>query len=173
MAESHLLPPRLIALLQDMPIEELAFAPVPVRARRDGWTVERQRGFILRLALCGCVTRAARGLGMTRKSAYRLLDRPGSQSFAAAWDKALGWGRDRIVDVSLEKALLGERIPIVRDGRCVGERHRYDNRLALAVLNALDRRTERRLGGLDPAAAFRTALEKIGPTENKGFSRPT
>jgi hypothetical protein len=140
MADSLALPPRLLALLEDMPLEELAFTPVPVRARRDGWTVERQKWFILRLALGGCVSVAARGVGMTRKSAYRLRDRPGGESFAAAWDRAQGWGQDRTVDVGLERSLYGESFPIVRNGRVVGEIHRHDNRLAMAVLNALDRR---------------------------------
>jgi hypothetical protein len=113
---------------------------VPVRPRHDGWTVERQKWFILRLALGGCVAVAAKGVGMTRKSAYRLRERPGAESFAAAWDRAAGWGQDRTVDVGLERALCGERVPIVRNGRVVGEIHRHDNRLAMAVLNALDRR---------------------------------
>lgn len=140
MADSFALPPRLLALLEDMPLEELAFAPVPVKRRHDGWTVERQKWFILRLALGGCVSVAARGVGMTRKSAYRLRERPGAGSFAAAWERAQGWGQDRTVDVGLERGLLGERVPIVRNGRVVGEIHRHDNRLAMAVLNALDRR---------------------------------
>jgi hypothetical protein len=140
MAESFAPSPRLVALLQDMPLEELAFTPVKMRPRRDGWTVERQKWFILRLALGGCVSVAARGVGMTRKSAYRLRDRPGAESFAAAWDRAQGWGQDRTVDVGLERAIHGERVPIVRNGRVVGEIHRHDNRLAMAVLNALDRR---------------------------------
>lgn len=144
MADSYALSYRLLALLQDMPIEELAFTPVPVRPRHDGWSVERQKWFILRLALGGCVGVAARGVGMTRKSAYRLRERPGAQSFAAAWDRAAGWGRDRTVDVALERALCGERVPIVRNGQVVGEIRRYDNRLALAVLNALDRRAAAR-----------------------------
>jgi hypothetical protein len=179
MDDSYALPPRLLALLQDMPLEELAFTPVPVKARHDGWTVERQKWFILRLALSGCVSAAAKGVGMTSKSAYRLLDRPGSESFAAAWAKALGWGQDRTLDTSLERSLVGEVVPIVRDGRVVGERHRLDNRLSFAVLNALDRRTETRLGDADPAAVFRAAVAglmrqaKPTPTENKGFSRPT
>lgn len=179
MSDSYALPPRLLALLQDMPLERLAFTPVPVKARHDGWTVERQKWFILRLALSGCVSFAARGVGMTRKSAYRLLDRPGSESFAAAWAKALGWGQDRILDKSLERSLLGEVVPIVRDGRVVGERHRYDNRLGMAVLNALDRRVESRFGQADPAAVFRAAVDilaqegKLAPTEHKGFSSPT
>lgn len=179
MAESYVLPPRLLALLQDMPLEALAFTPVPVKARHDGWTVERQKWFILRLALSGCVSVAARGVGMTRRSAYRLLDRPGSESFAAAWAKALGWGQDRTLDKSLERSLAGEVVPIVRDGRVVGERHRFDNRLSFAVLNALDRRAESRFGRVDPAAVFHAALDalaregRLTPTENKGFSRPT
>ena len=83
------LTPRLLRLLQDMPIEELAFTPVPVRGRHDGWTVDRQKGFILRLALGGHVTLAARAVGLSRKSAYRLRERPDARSFAAAWDKAV------------------------------------------------------------------------------------
>jgi hypothetical protein len=162
-----------------MPLEQLAFTPVPVKARHDGWTPERQRGFIARLALGGCVSAAAGGVGMTRKSAYRLRDRPGAESFADSWDRAAGWGQDRTLDVALEKSLLGERVPIMRDGRCVGERFRFDNRLTFAVLNALDRREERRFRGIDPAEALRTALAQmerdamLAATENKGFSQPT
>lgn len=37
------------------------FLPVPVRARADGWTVERQGRFIGLLAETGCVAAAARG----------------------------------------------------------------------------------------------------------------
>src|SRR5687768_7211435 len=102
MADPDALPPRLLALLEDMPLEELAFTPVPVKPRRDGWTAERQKWFILRLALSGSVSVAARGVGMTRKSAYRLLERPGAESFRLAWDKAFDWGRDRTLDRSLE-----------------------------------------------------------------------
>jgi hypothetical protein len=63
------LPPRLVALLRDMPLEELAFTPVPVRARRDGWTMARQRRFVLALALTGSVTLAAASVGMKREGA--------------------------------------------------------------------------------------------------------
>ncbi|HYJ84135.1 MAG TPA: hypothetical protein VEW26_14980 [Allosphingosinicella sp.] len=149
-----------------MPLEELAFTPVPVKPRHDGWTVERQKWFILRLALGGCVSVAARGVGMTCKSAYRLRGKPGAESFAAAWRRAQGWGQDRTVDVALERGLLGERVPIVRNGRVVGEIRRPDNRLAMAVLNALDRRAVAR--PLTPgaeAALLRLAevAEKSGP----------
>jgi hypothetical protein len=171
MADSYPLPPRLAALLHDMPMEELAFRPVPVKARHDGWTDERQRGFILRLALGGCVARAAKAVGMTRKSAYRLRERPGAESFAASWDMALGWGQDRTVDVGLQRSLCGEWMPVRRNGQVVGERFRFDNRLALAVLNALDRRAAAR-----PASpAEEEALLRLfdPPTENTGFISAT
>jgi hypothetical protein len=66
-----------------------AFTPVPVRARCDGWTEERQRVFIAALARTGCVGRAAAAAGMSRESSYRLRRRKGADSFAAAWDSIL------------------------------------------------------------------------------------
>ena len=67
-----------------------AFYPVPVRTRRDGWTIERQADFLGLLAECGSVIGACEGVGMSRKSAYRLRALPGAESFAAAWDAVLG-----------------------------------------------------------------------------------
>ena len=90
----------------------LTFTPVPVRARHDGWTAERQRGFIRRLALCGCVATAARAVGKTKESVYRLRDRPGAESFVAAWETALGWGESHMTDIAIERALEGETVPI-------------------------------------------------------------
>lgn len=65
------------------------FTPVPCRARRDGWTADRQRAFIAALACTGCVGKAAREAGMSRESAYRLRRRRGAEGFAAAWDSIL------------------------------------------------------------------------------------
>lgn len=137
MAESHLLPPRLAAIVEDLPLDELAFDPVPVRARHDGWTPARQRGFILRLALLGGVAAAAAAVGKSRESAYRLRDHEGAAGFAAAWDKALGWGRGHAADLGVERALLGEVRPVFYRGRKVGEYVRHDNRLLIAAMKAL------------------------------------
>jgi hypothetical protein len=63
---------------------------VPLRARRDGWTVERQTDFLGFLAETGSVLGACEAVGMSRKSAYALRARPGAESFVAAWDAALG-----------------------------------------------------------------------------------
>lgn len=65
------------------------FAPVPVRARRDGWDARRQGEFIGWLAETGCVSTAAARVGRSRESAYRLRRRADAADFAAVWDAAL------------------------------------------------------------------------------------
>jgi len=143
MSESYPLPPRLAEVAADLPLEELAFDPVPVKARRDGWTAERQRGFIVRLALSGSIGASAQAVGMTRRNAYRLRDHPGAGSFAAAWDRAQNWGVSARQDHALERAIAGEVRPVFYKGRQVGEQVRYANGLTIAVLNmaARDART--------------------------------
>jgi hypothetical protein len=66
------------------------FYRVPTRTRRDGWTIERQADFLGMLAETGSVIGACEAVGMSRKGAYRLRALPGAESFAAAWDAALG-----------------------------------------------------------------------------------
>ena len=65
------------------------FRPVPLRARHDGWSVARQCAFLVQLYLTGSVATAARSVGMSRASAYRLRARPEARSFAHAWDRVL------------------------------------------------------------------------------------
>src|SRR6188472_1775779 len=62
------------------------FLPVPLRARADGWTADRQARFIGLLAETGSVAEAARRVGMGRESAWRLRRNAGAGSFAHAWD---------------------------------------------------------------------------------------
>lgn len=65
------------------------FSPVPVRARNDGWSEVRQCAFLAQLYATGSVSAAARAVGMSRASAYRLRARGGAESFAFAWDRVL------------------------------------------------------------------------------------
>ena len=96
----------------------LAFTPVPAQRRRaDGWTPEVQRCFIRALEAMGSVGRAAKAIGMGRRSAYRLLERPGAESFAAAWDRALSMGRMRQFDYAMDRALNGvTTVRVLRGG---------------------------------------------------------
>lgn len=170
---SYPLPPRLAAILADLPLDQLAFAPVPVAARRDGWTVARQIGFIHRLAICGCVGTSARGVGMSRESAWRLRKRPGAESFAAAWDKAARWGEDHIADLGVERCLKGEVRPYYYRGRKVGEQVRFNDSLLIAVLNRFDRPRDPAARDGDPVLALDRALANLAaqpPLKTNDFS---
>ena len=63
--------------------------PVPKPCRRDGWTADRQLGFLDILARTNSVSAAAASVGMSRESAYRLRRRPEAALFRAAWDRAM------------------------------------------------------------------------------------
>lgn len=118
----------------------IPFTPVPrLRARRRGWSAERQRAFIDTLAECGSVARSARAVGMSARSAYRLLDAPGGDSFALAWDQAIDQGVEAVRADSLERALGGAFVPVFRRGRLVRVEHRRCDRLAIALLAGKDR----------------------------------
>ena len=49
----------------------------------------RQCAFLAQLYATGSVSAAAKAVGMSRASAYRLRERPGAESFAFAWDRVL------------------------------------------------------------------------------------
>lgn len=86
----------------------LAFAPVPQQRRRaDGWTPVTQERFIRALEAMGSVGAAAKAVGMSRRSAYKLRDHDGADSFADAWDRALDLGRGRMFDYAMDRALNG------------------------------------------------------------------
>ena len=96
----------------------LAFAPVPHRRQRaDGWTPLTQERFIRALEAMGSVGAAAKAVGMSRRSAYKLRERDDADSFARAWDQALDLGRGRMFDYAMERALNGiTTIRVLRGG---------------------------------------------------------
>jgi hypothetical protein len=108
------------------------FTPVPVSTRADGWTAERQRGFIAALASHGSVAAAARSVGMTRQTVRRLRTRPQAEGFARAWDAAAEEGRLRAIDEALARG-KGELVPLYYRGRLTGVRSRPNNRLLFAA----------------------------------------
>ncbi len=114
--------------------DPLAFTPVPRRYRHDGWTAERQRGFIHALAETGSVKAAARRIGKTTEGAYHMRRQPGAHSFRAAWEAALASGVQRLTDIAMERAVEGVPIPVFHKGEQVGERRWYNDRLLMFLL---------------------------------------
>ena len=118
--------------------ESPAFAPVPVRRRKDGWTAERQILFIETLAETGCVAEASARAGMSARSAFRLAARPDAQAFAEAWDMALAIASRRLVAIARSYAVEGVAEQVWRDGVLVAERRRPSERLLIYLLERMD-----------------------------------
>ena len=104
------------------------------RPRHDGWTVERQQAFLKALADCGCVTHAARSVGMSRQSAHNLYNRPSAYAFRRAYDAALDCSMRLVEDGMWSRAINGVPRPIFYQGEQVGEYRHYDERLTLFLL---------------------------------------
>jgi len=120
-----------------------AFLPVlQQRSRSDGWTPERQAHFLGELAITRSVTKAARKVGMARETAYRLRAKPGAESFAAAWDKALGRDGPKpkvTFEERRRRALEGLLQPRIYGAKCTAIARKADNTALLGHLAALDR----------------------------------
>ncbi|MXO58229.1 LysR family transcriptional regulator [Altererythrobacter salegens] len=75
-------------------LEPPARSPTARRSHDDyRWTPGKAHAFLTALAQCGKVAEAARSVGMTRQSAYRLKSR--SRLFAEHWPRALASGKAR------------------------------------------------------------------------------
>lgn len=123
-------------LVDPEPDRVIDFTPVPrLRKRRNGWTEDTQRLFILALSECGCVAHAARVAGKSARTAYRLLEADGADSFAEAWDRAIALGVERLRADAMARAFEGAWVPVVRRGRLVRFEHRRNDRLAIGLLS--------------------------------------
>lgn len=114
------------------------FEPVDTRARHDGWSAERQGGFIAALGECGCVDEASTRVGMSVRSAYALRRRVDAQSFRQAWDFALDYAIRRLSDGAFARAIHGVSRPVFYKGEQIGERRHYDERLTMFLLRYRD-----------------------------------
>lgn len=110
------------------------FDAVQLLPRHDGWTPERQLAFIEHLAICGCVTGAARMVGMSPQSAYALRQRTDATAFRIAWRVALDHGIERLADAAYHRALHGTARPVFYRGERVGEVRHFDERLTMFLL---------------------------------------
>ncbi len=148
--------------------DPLAFTPVPLRTRRDGWTAERQRAFIGWLEKGLKPGTAARLVGMSRQTAYALRARPGAASFAAAWDRAVAAARRRRAarrrQSDWERAVEGVRHPVRYRGRIVAIEVRYDDAALLRLLRRADRFLEKQgAGGADYFPPGHTDFCQLSP----------
>jgi len=99
-----------------------------------GWTRARQAGFLRALSATHSIKEAARSVGMSRQSAYRLRSRLKGQAFDLAWEVAFHHSYDVLAHAALERALNGVEVPVFFQGEQVGSYRRFDERLTVALL---------------------------------------
>ncbi len=90
------------------------------RPRHDGWTEAARRTFLATLRKTGCVRDACRVAAMSSTSAYRLRER--DADFARRWKEAHRSGREGLVAVAHEHAVVGKETVIYRNGAEVERR---------------------------------------------------
>ena len=139
-----------------------AAAPPARRCRHDGWTPERQVVFLEALAACGIVTDACARAGLSAQSAYAFRNRRSGRAFAIAWDAVLVHrARGRLADEVFSRAMNGCIEQIRQNGEVTAERHRFDNRLSMAVLSRLDRLAEQQGGREEHLRAVSEDLDDL------------
>ncbi|PAX07606.1 hypothetical protein [Sphingomonas lenta] len=152
--------------------------PVLRRPRADGWTHAKQRLFIEVLADTASPRQAAAAVDMSLGSAYKLRRSPGAEGFAAAWDAAIQQASKRLVDIAFERAVDGVEEPVWdADGRVVGHKTRYNDRLLMFLLRAHQPERYRHAArevrqsdeapppALPPVAEAVTRLDPVKPAE--------
>ncbi|HEY0625111.1 MAG TPA: hypothetical protein VGD10_00100 [Allosphingosinicella sp.] len=114
------------------------WVPVRRRPRFDGWTEEKQRRFIEVLADTGLVSAAAKAVGLSRESAYRLKRSPHGAAFARAWDAARHHAGGLIEDTAFERAIEGVEQNVYDEwGEVVCTKRVHNDRLLMFLLRNL------------------------------------
>ena len=125
------------------------FADVPIVPPDDRWTQPLMAEFLRVLAATQNVSAAARAVGLSRQSAYKLRARLKGTPFDIAWETAFQHGFDNLAHVALERAMEGYEVPHYYKGELVGTSRRYDERLLMFLLkqrNGAGRSTMGRYG---------------------------
>jgi len=138
--------------------------------RHDGWSLDKQVAFLRALSATHSVSAAARAVGMSRQSAYRLRSRLKGKAFDLAWEVAFHHSYDVLAHAALERALNGVEMPVYYQGEQVGSYRRYDERLTVALLNRFTLGGNPVFGRLGPRAElhardFEALLARIGAGE--------
>jgi len=114
------------------------WVPVRRRPRYDGWTEEKMRRFIETLADTGQVGLAAKAVGMSRESAYRLRRSAHAAAFARAWDAARHHAGSLLEDVAFERAIEGVEHHVYDEhGQIIHTKRVVSDRLIMFLLRYL------------------------------------
>lgn len=107
------------------------------RARQNGWTPERRERFLDTLAATGSVTQAARKAGMTASGAYQLRQR--DREFFDSWALAVKIQDDEVLAAVRDRVIRGVERTVFQNGVAAGANREYSDRLAIYLLDRLER----------------------------------
>ncbi|MBC2776496.1 hypothetical protein [Parasphingopyxis marina] len=144
---------------------------LPARASPvdPGWTPPRIRYFLSRLADTGNVLGVCREMGLSRQSVYALRAR--DTAFERAWQGAMLRHRDALVDLCLERAMVGVTEEVVIDGQ-LAERTKPDGVMLRHMLARADRRCDDDRLAARPLQQserhFEALLDCLDPPESDG-----
>ncbi|MEO0441639.1 MAG: hypothetical protein AAF067_12295 [Pseudomonadota bacterium] len=138
----------------------------PRVAPGDRWTKRKMADFLRMLAATHNVSAAAKSVGMSRQSAYKLRARLKGAPFDLAWETAFRHGYDNLAHAALDRALNGVEVPHYHRGELVGTSRKYDERLTVALLAMRNRLGAPTMGRYGAAAEFYgerwdTLLERV------------
>ncbi|HVR90508.1 MAG TPA: hypothetical protein VHG29_05385 [Novosphingobium sp.] len=119
----------------------------------DRWNKPKMAGFLRELAATHCVGSAAKAVGMSRQSAYKLRARLKGEPFDIAWEAAFQHGYDALHQAALERALHGVEVPVFFNGEQIGTRRQFDERLTCFLLSARNR------SGAQQLSRYRAAVD--------------
>jgi hypothetical protein len=107
----------------------------PIHVKKgDRWDRPKMTDFLRQLAATHSVSAAAKSVGMSRVSAYRLRNRLKGQPFDIAWEAAFRQGYDNLAHAALDRAVNGVEVPHYCNGELVGTSRKFDERLTVAML---------------------------------------
>ncbi|MBX9898451.1 MAG: hypothetical protein K2Y17_11255 [Qipengyuania sp.] len=122
--------------------------------QEDRWSKRKMADFLRVLAAQQSVAAAARSVGMSRQSAYKLRNRLKGEPFDIAWEAAFQHGYDALHQAALERALHGVEVPVFHKGEQIGARRHFDERLTTFLLARRNTVGAQRLGRYGAAAEF-------------------
>ena len=122
--------------------------------RPDQWNKAKMALFLRELAATQSVADAAKTVGMSRQSAYRLRARLKGEPFDIAWETAFQHGYDALAQAALERALHGVEVPHFHKGELVHVSRKYDERLTVFLLAARNAQGGQQLSRYAAASEF-------------------
>lgn len=153
-------------------------APEAAAAEGPRWTPAKMAAFLRQLSATHSVSAAAKSVGMSRQSAYKLRSRMKGKPFDVAWDAAFHQSYVNLPYAALDRAINGIEVPHYYKGELVGTSRRYDERLTVALLKLARNPHVLVVGGHEAAAArkgqrFEELLARIEVDGENAVAEPS